>query len=175
MWRLQYQHWRYHQCRKHHFQRHNDTLWIWTTCTRTNTQIWKHAWSNLYTIINSSQEKTIRDNTKITGEASVINFNVPTIDHGNSIDKACHWLNVELLSALGRITPLKQSSTQTHLANLVQQIHQRPKEDSKITTKGMEQVQETSPLDSLYHGEEHKQLTNGISQTTGHHQENTWM
>ena len=47
------------------------------------------------------------------------------------------------------------------------------KKNGKIITKGMEQIQATSPLDGLYQREEHIQLTNGISQTTGHHQENT--
>ena len=58
---------------------------------------------------------------------------------------------------------------------MLQQIHQRPREDGMIMTKGMEQIQATSPLDSLCHREEHVQSTNGISQRTGHHQENTGM
>ena len=59
-------------------------------------------------------EKTIRDKTRITGEALLISFNAPTIDN-NFLDQACHWFSTELLNALDRIAPLKQSSTQINL------------------------------------------------------------
>ena len=52
-------------------------------------------------------EKTIRDKTRITGEALLINFNAPTIDNNGSFNQACHKFNTELLIALNRIAPLK--------------------------------------------------------------------
>ena len=60
-------------------------------------------------------EKTIREKTRITWEALLIYFNAPGIDNNDSLNQACHQLNTELINAMDRIAPLKQSSTQTNL------------------------------------------------------------
>ena len=52
-------------------------------------------------------EKTIRNKTRIMGEALIINFNALTIYNNDSLDQACHQFNTELLNALDRPAPLK--------------------------------------------------------------------
>ena len=53
------------------------------------------------------KEKTIRDKSRIMGEALLANSNALTINNNHSLNQACHKLNTELLNALDKTGPLK--------------------------------------------------------------------
>ena len=114
------------------------------------------------------QKKMIRDKTRNTAKALLINFTALILDPNDSLDQACNKLNTQLHNALEKTSPLKTIKYLDKPRQLWLNKYVRGQQkNSKIKTEGMEQIQTISSLDK------HIPLTSGLPQTANDNKENT--